>query len=170
MPHSLLLSHDKFVLHKLGTPRICPEVQLKKKTRKNDPLTNSYRWPPRSGVRVERPSHLPPPDSDVHSDGDEDIQPGAPFYWSQVPPSTNLHLAREFQVQARSQTVPRTEKEIENEIDVEQLRASVLRPELLVRRCSHWNEVEGRAHRVARLVPSSPFVPCLSRWLNLTVK
>ena len=53
--------------------------------------------------------------------------------------STSLHLAREFQVQklTLADGTTRTEKEIENEIDVEQLRASGLRPELVVRRYSY---------------------------------
>ena len=41
MPHSLLLSHDKFMLHKLRTPRFALSCNSRKKTRKKDPLTNS---------------------------------------------------------------------------------------------------------------------------------
>ena len=53
-----------------------------------------------------------------------------------------------------------TRTENENEIDVEQLRASGLRPELLVRRCSYWNEAEGRAH--ASLVSPQLLPSCLA--------
>ena len=101
----------------------------------------------------------------MHSDGDEDLQPvGArsghrytprPVYFERASFRYKLELA---------DGTTRTEKKIENEIDVEQLRASGLRPELLVRRRSYWNEAEGRAHASlvsSRLLPSSrgSFVP-----------
>ena len=41
MPHSLLLSHDKFMLHKLRPPRFAMSCNSTKKTRKKDPLVNS---------------------------------------------------------------------------------------------------------------------------------
>ena len=89
-----------------------------------------------------RPRSLSPSssDSDVHSDGDEGIQPvGArighnynprPMYDERVKFNYNLELA---------DGTTRTEQEIA----VEQLRASGLRPESLVLRRSYWAVKEG---------------------------
>lgn len=110
----------------------------------------------------KRPRSLSPSssDSDVHSDGDEDIQPvGARIghrYTSR--PIYILRASFRYKLTLADGTT-RTEKEIA----VEQLRASGIRPELLFRRRSYWNEAEGRAH--ASLVPSSPFVPCPRRFI-----
>ena len=41
MPHSLLLSHDKFMLQKLRPPRIALSCNSRKKREKKDPSTNS---------------------------------------------------------------------------------------------------------------------------------
>ena len=111
-----------------------------------------------------RPRSLSPSssDSDVHSDGDEDIQPVGARIGHRYTPRPVYILRASFRYKLTlADGTTRTEKEIENEIDVEQLRASGLRPELLVRRRSYWNEAEGRAH--ASLVSSSPFVPCPPR-------
>ena len=95
----------------------------------------------------------------MHSDGDEDIQPvGARIGHNYTPrPIYILRSSFRYKLTLADGTT-RTEKEIENEIDVEQLRASGLRPESLIRRCSYWNEPEGRAHASlvsSRLLPSS---------------
>ena len=92
-------------------------------------------------------------DSDANSDSDEDIQPvGARIGHDYTPrPICILRSSFRYKLELADGTT-RTEEEIENEIDVEQLRASGLRPESLVRRCSHWNEAEGCAH--ASLVSS----------------
>ena len=108
-----------------------------------------------------RPRSLSPSssDSDVNSDGDEDIQPvGARIGHRYTPrPIYILRVSFRYKLTLADDTT-RTEKEIEKEIDVERLRASGLRPELLVRRYSCWNEAEGRAHASlvsSRLLPSS---------------
>ncbi len=98
-----------------------------------------------------RPRPLSPSssDSDVHSDGDEDLQPVGARIGHRYTPRPIYILRASFRYKLTlAHGTTRTEKEIENEIDVEQLRASGLRPELLVRRCSYWNEAEG-------LLPSS---------------
>ena len=41
MPHSLLLSHDKFMLHKLRPPRFAMSCNSTKKNAKKTPLVNS---------------------------------------------------------------------------------------------------------------------------------
>ena len=120
------------------------------------PLTNVL------GRTRPRPLSPSSSDSDVHSDGDEDIQPVGARIGHRYTPRPVYILRASFRYKLTlADGTTRTEKEIENEIDVEQLRASGLRPELLVRRRSYWNEAEGRAH--ASLVSSSPFVPCPPR-------
>ena len=100
-------------------------------------------------------------DSDANSDSDEDIQPvGARIGHDYTPrPICILRSSFRYKLELADGTT-RTEEEIENEIDVEQLRASGLRPESLVRRCSHWNEAEGCAH--ASLVSSRLLPSCLA--------
>ena len=111
------------------------------------PLTNVL------GRTRPRPLSPSSSDSDVHSDGDEDIQPvGARIGHDYTPrPIYILRSSFKYKLELADGTT-RTEKEIENKIGVEQLRASGIRPALLVRRCSRWNEAEGRAH--ASLVSS----------------
>jgi hypothetical protein len=104
-----------------------------------------------------RPRLLSPPssDSDVHSDFDEDLQPVGARIGPDYTPRPIYVLRASFRYKLTlADGTTRTEKEI----DVEQLRASGLRPESLIRRCSYWNEPEGRAHASlvsSRLLPSS---------------
>ena len=96
-----------------------------------------------------RPRSLSPSssDSDVRSDGDKDLQPVGARIGHRYTPRPFYILRASFRYKPTlADGTTRTEQEIENEIDVKQLRASGLRPELLVRRCSYWNEAEGRAH------------------------
>ena len=88
-------------------------------------------------------------DSDANSDSDEDIQPvGARIGHDYTPrPICILRSSFRYKLELADGTT-RTE----NEIDVERLRASDLRPESLVYRRSYWNSTEGRAH--ASLVSS----------------
>ena len=109
-----------------------------------------------------RPRSLSPSssDSDVRSDGDKDLQPvGARIGHRYTRPIYILRSSFKYKLELADGTT-RTEEKIENEIDVEQLRASGLRPESLVRRCSHWNEAEGCAH--ASLVSSRLLPSCLA--------
>ena len=90
----------------------------------------------------------------MHSDGEEDLQPvGARIGHDYTPRPIYILLASFRYKLTLADGTTRTEKEIENQIDFEQLRASALRPESLVRRCSYWSEAEGGS-LIARLVPS----------------
>ena len=116
------------------------------------PLTNVL------GRTRPRPLSPSSSDSDVHSDGDEDIQPVGARIGDRYTPRPVYILLASFRYKLTlADGTTRTEQEIENEIDVERLRASGLRPESLIRRCSYWNEAEGRAHAslVSSILPSS---------------
>ena len=76
----------------------------------------------------------------MHSDGDEDIQPvGARIGHDYNPrPIYILRSSFRYKLELADGTT-RTEEEIA----VEQLRVSGIRPELLVCRRSYWNRTEG---------------------------
>ena len=85
--------------------------------------------------------------SSSDSDGDEDIRPWRIGY------DQSTSYARVSGTSSLADGTTQTERS-----DVEKLRASGLRPELLVHQCSYWNEPEGRAHAslvLSCLLPSS---------------
>ena len=130
--------------------------------RQRDRTTRGVLAPLTNVLGRTRPRSLSPSssDSDVNSDGDEDIHPvGARIGHRYTRPIYILRSSFTYKLELADGTT-RTEQEIENEIDVKQLRASGLRPELLVRRRSYWNEAEDRTH--ASLVSSSPLTSCLA--------
>ena len=89
-----------------------------------------------------RPRPLSPSssDSDVCSDGDEDIQPVGARIGHDYTPRPIYFERSSFRYKLKlADGTTRTEKEIA----VEQLRASGLRAELLVYRRSFWNSTEG---------------------------
>ena len=130
--------------------------------RQREKTTRGVLAPLTDALGRTRPRPLSPSssDSDVCSDGDEDIQPVGARISHRYTPRLICILRASFRYKL---TLADGTTRTEQEIDVDQLRASGLRPESLVRRCSHWNEAEGRAH--ASLVPSSPFVPCPRRFI-----
>ena len=101
--------------------------------RQRDKTTRGVLAPLTDALGRTRPRPLSPSssDSDVNSDGDKDIQPVGAHIGHRYTPRPDLILRSSFKYKLElADGTTRTEKEI----DVEQLRASGLRPESLVRR------------------------------------
>ena len=127
--------------------------------RQRDKTTRGVLAPLTDALGRTRPRSLSPSssDSDVNYVGDEDIQPVGARSGHRYTPRPFYILRASFRYKP---TLADGTTRTEQEIDLEEFRASGLRPELLVRRCSYWNEAEGRAH--ASLVSSRLLPSCLA--------